>query len=110
MNNTKEKALLSGAKKTFFGLLLPLIFGTLVFWLMGVDIHGEGPSAGGRGMVLFLVFFPIGFVAAALLNTWIFFVPLRGRLATFLLGSIIPALELGLAHAYLWRLWPFQFV
>ncbi|MDP3695849.1 MAG: hypothetical protein Q8R42_07030, partial [Desulfocapsaceae bacterium] len=38
---------------------------------------GEGPSIGGRGMVLALVLFPIAFVITGLLNTGVLFLSLR---------------------------------
>ena len=59
-------------------------------------------------MVLLLVLFPVGCVIAAVLNTWVMLVSLRYRRSAFLLGSIVPAIGLVLAHAYQWRIWPFQ--
>ncbi|MCC6474184.1 MAG: hypothetical protein IT514_10610 [Burkholderiales bacterium] len=106
--NTDDGASLSRGKKALYGLVAPLVAGVVGFWLIGVATHGEGPSVGGRAMVLFLVLFPAGFVAAAGLNTWILFVPLRHRLSAFLLGCIVPALGLVLAYAYQWRIGPFQ--
>jgi hypothetical protein len=103
-----DGALLSRGNKALYGLLAPLVVGVVGFWLIGVTTHGEGPSVGGRGMVLFLVLFPVGFVIAAVLNTWVMLVSLRYRLSAFLLGSIVPAIGLVLAYAYQWRIWPFQ--
>jgi hypothetical protein len=103
-----DGALLSRGKKALYGLLAPLVVGVVGFWLIGVTTHGEGPSVGGRGMVLFLVLFPVGFVIAAVLNTWVLFVSLRYRRSAFLLGGIVPAIGLVLAYAYQWRIWPFQ--
>lgn len=106
--NSDDGAFLSRGKKALYGLLAPLVVGVVGVWLIGVATHGEGPSVGGRGMVLFLVLFPAGFVIAAVLNTWVLFVPLRYRLNAFLLGTIVPAIGLVLAYAYQWRIWPFQ--
>ena len=106
--HSDDGALLSRGNKALYGLLAPLVVGVVGFWLIGVTTHGEGPSVGGRGMVLFLVPFPVGFVIAAVLNTWVMLVSLRYRLSAFLLGSIVPAFGLVLAYAYQWRIWPFQ--
>lgn len=106
MNDDGE--FLSRGKKALYGLLAPLVIGVIGFWLIEVATHGEGPSVAGRGMVLFLVLFPAGFVITAVLNTWVLFVPLRHRISAFLLGSIGPAIGLALAYAYQWRTWPFQ--
>ena len=106
--NSDDEAFLSRGKKALYGLLAPLVVGVVGFWLIGVATHGEGPSVGGRSMVLFLVLFPAGIVIAAVLNTWVLFVPLRYRLSAFLLGTIVPAIGLVLAYAYQWRTWPFQ--
>jgi len=103
-----DGATLSRGNKALYGLLAPLVVGVVGFWLIGVTTHGEGPSVGGRGMVLFLVLFPVGFVIAAVLNTWVMLVSLRYRRSAFLLGSIVPAIGLVLAYAYQWRIWPFQ--
>ena len=103
-----DGAPLSRGNKALYGLLAPLVVGVVGFWLIGVTTHGEGPSVGGRGMVLFLVLFPVGFVIAAVLNTWVMLVSLRYRRSAFLLGSIVPAIGLVLAYAYQWRIWPFQ--
>jgi hypothetical protein len=103
-----DGALLSRGKKALYGLLAPLVAGVVGFWLIGVTAYGEGPSVGGRSMVLFLVLFPAGVVIAAVLNTWVLFVSLRHRLSAFLLGTIVPAIGLVLAYAYQWRIWPFQ--
>lgn len=103
-----DAALLPRGKKALYGILAPLVAGVVGFWLIGVSTHGEGPSVGGRGMVLFLVLFPVGFVIAAVLNTWVLFVPLRHRLIAFLLGTIVPAIGLALAYAYQWQIWPFH--
>jgi hypothetical protein len=103
-----DGALLSRGKKALYGLLAPLVVGVVGFWAILVATHGEGPSVGGRGMVLVLVLFPAGFVVAAALNTWLLFVSLRYRLSAFLLGTIVPVIGLVLAYTYLWRIWPFQ--
>lgn len=100
--------LLSRSKKAVYGILAPLIVSVVGLWLILVTAHGEGPSVGGRGMVLVLVLFPSGLVAAGLLNTWVLFVSLRNRLSAFLLGTVVPAIGLVLAYAYLWRIGPFQ--
>ncbi len=106
--HSDDGAPLSRGNKALYGLLAPLVVGVVGFWLIGRTTHGEGPSVGGRGMVLFLVLFPVGFVIAAVLNTWVMLVSLRYRLSAFLLGSIVPAIGLVLAYAYQWRNWPFQ--
>jgi hypothetical protein len=103
-----KEALLSRGKKAVYGILAPLIIGVFGFWVILVTTTGEGPSVGGRGMVLVLVLFPIGFVTAAVLNIWVLFVSLRNRLSAFLLGTVVPMIALVLAYAYLWRIGPFQ--
>lgn len=100
--------LLSRGQKAIYGLLAPLVLGVVGFWLIGAATYGEGPSVAGRGMVLFLVLFPAGFVVAAVLNTWVLLVSLRHRVSALLLGTIVPAIGLVLAYAYQWRTWPFQ--
>jgi hypothetical protein len=99
---------LSRGKKALYGYVAPLILGVVGFWVMELAVRGEGPSAGGRSMVLFLVFLPAGFVIAAALNLWVFFVPIRSRLRAFLLGVIVPAVGVLLAYDYQWQKWPFQ--
>lgn len=106
--NRDGGAFLSRGEKALYGLLAPLVVGVVGIWLILVGTHGEGPSVGGRGMVLFLVLFPAGFVVAAVLNTWVLFVSLRFRLTAFLLGTIVPTIGLVVAYAYQWRIWPFQ--
>ena len=51
--NSDDEAFLSRGKKALYGLLAPLVVGVVGFWLIGVATHGEGPSVGGRSMVLF---------------------------------------------------------
>lgn len=99
---------LKPAEKAVFGILAPLVFFVPGFLLILGTATGEGPSVGGRGMVLALVLFPAGFVAVALLNTWVLFPALRSRLGAFTLGTFVPAVGLVLAYAYLWRLGPFR--
>ena len=94
-------------RKALFGVLAPLPFFALGFWLVLSTSAGEGPSVGGRGTVLALIGFPVALLATTLLNVWVLFVPLRRRLSAFLLGAVLPALSLVLAYAYLWRFWPF---
>jgi hypothetical protein len=98
---------LGKAEKLLFGVLAPLPVAVLAFWALLTTTTGEGPSVGGRGMVLFLVLFPIGFVVGALLNCRVLFAPATRRLSAFLSGTIVPALMLVLAYAYLWRQGPF---
>lgn len=98
---------LGKADKLLFGVLAPLPVAVLAFWALLTTTTGEGPSVGGRGMVLFLVLFPVGFVVGALLNCWLLFASVTRRLSAFLLGAIVPALLLVLAYAYLWHVGPF---
>jgi hypothetical protein len=101
-------ALLSRGKKALFGILAPLIFLVAAFLVVLSTSNGEGPSVGGRGMVLALVLFPIAFVVTGLLNTGVLFLSLRSRLSAFFLGLVVPVIVLILAYAYLWRVGPFQ--
>lgn len=103
-----EGTILSKGKKALFGILAPLIFLVVAFWVVLSTATGEGPSIGGRGMVLALVLFPIAFVVTGLLNTGILFLSLRSRLNAFFFGLVVPAIVLVLAYAYLWRIGPFQ--
>lgn len=103
-----ERAILSKGKKALFGILAPLIFLVVAFWVVLSTATGEGPSIGGRGMVLALVLFPIAFVVSGLLNTGVLFLSLRSRLNTFFLGLVVPVIVLVLSYAYLWRIGPFQ--
>ncbi len=98
---------LSKASKSVFGILAPLLVSVLAFWLKLVTTTGEGPSVGGRGMVLALVLFPAAFAVTALLNLWVLFAPVTRRISAFLLGGAIPAAMLALGYAYLWRVGPF---
>lgn len=98
---------LAKAEKLLFGVLAPLPIAVLAFWALLTTTTGEGPSVGGRGMVLVLVLFPIGIVVGALLNCWVLFAPVTRRLSALLLGTIVPALLLILGYAYLWRVGPF---
>ncbi len=107
MQGTKG-AILSRGKKALFGILAPLIFLVAAFWLVLSTSSGEGPSIGGRSMVLALVLFPIAFVVTGLLNTGVLFLSLRSRLSAFCLGLVVPVIVLVLAYAYLWRIGPFQ--
>lgn len=101
------KVPLAKAEKLLFGVLAPLPVAMLAFWALLTTTTGEGPSVGGRAMVLLLVLFPVGFFVGALLNCWILFAPVTRRLSAFLLGTIVPALMLVLAYAYLWHIGPF---
>jgi hypothetical protein len=101
------KAPLAKAVRLLFGVLAPLPIAMLVFWALLTTTTGEGPSVGGRGMVLVLVLFPVGFFVGALLNCWVLFAPVTRRLSAFLLGAAVPALMLALGYAYLWRQGPF---
>lgn len=103
-----EGTLLSKGKKALYGILAPLIVFVVGFWVILSTATGEGPSVGGRGMVLALVLFPAALVAAGLLNTWVLFLSLRKRLSAFVLGTVVPVIGLVLAYAYLWRIGPFQ--
>lgn len=47
-------------------MLLPLIFLVVAFLAVLGTANGEGPSVGGRGMVLALVLFPIALAVIAL--------------------------------------------
>lgn len=103
-----QRRTLSFGKKVVFGVLAPLVMAVAALWLMLVATNGEGPSVGGRGMVLLLVLLPAGLVAAGVLNLGLLFVPLPSRRRAFVLGAIAPAIGLALAFAYLWRIGPFQ--
>ena len=98
---------LSKGGKALFGILAPLPFFALGFWMILSTSVGEGPSVGGRGTVLALIGFPAILLATTLLNVWVLFVPLTRRLSAFLLGAALPGLSLALAYSYLWRIWPF---
>lgn len=108
LRQRQKAVLLSPGTKAVYGILAPLIIGAAGFWAVLSTGSGEGPSVGGRGMVLMLVLFPAGFVAAGLLNTWVLLVSLQTRVSVFLIGTIVPAVALVLAYAYLWRTGPFQ--
>ena len=111
MNVSTQGALkpagLSRREKAAYGILVPLLVALVGFWAVLSTATGEGPSIGGRGMVLALVLFPVAFVASGLLNVWVLFVPLNRRMAAFVLGAVVPGLLLVCAYLYLWRLWPF---
>ena len=107
--NEAEGAILSKGKKALFGIFLPLIFLILAFLVVLSTSNGEGPSVGGRGMVLALVLFPIAFVFTGILNEGVLFLSLRSRLGAFILGLVVPGIVLVIAYGYLWRIGPFQY-
>ncbi len=103
-----EGVILTKSKKALFGVVAPLIFLVVAFWVVLSTANGEGPSIGGRGMVLALVLFPIAFVVTGLLNTVVLFLSLRSRLSALFLGLVVPVIVLVFSYAYLWRIGPFQ--
>jgi hypothetical protein len=103
-----EGVMLTKGKKALFGILAPLVFLVVAFFAVLSTSNGEGPSIGGRGMVLALILFPIAFVVAGLLNNGVLFLSLRSRLSAFFLGLVAPVIVLAFSYAYLWRIGPFQ--
>ena len=99
----------SRRSRVLYAIVAPLVVALIAFWFVLRTAHGEGPSVGGRGMVLTLILLPAGVVATVVLNCWILFVPVPTRLQAFLLGSVVPAVGVALAYAYLWRVGPFGY-